>query len=97
LTKEKTIKTVEEEREKENLHMSKCRFSEEGNRISSRIDVIVVSPPKPQAMRRISVETNLISISSRKIVVDDQMMEDLLGADYTMDEIRGETSAKHCG
>jgi hypothetical protein len=29
--------------------------------------------------------------------VDDQMMEDLFGDDYKMDEIREETSVQHCG
>jgi hypothetical protein len=95
--KEKPIEKVEEEREKEKLRMSKHRLSEEGNPISSRIDVIVVSPPSPQEKCRSSVETNPCSISSRQLVVDDQMMEDFLGADYTMDEIREETGAQHCG
>ena len=27
----------------------------------------------------------------------EQMMEDLLGDDYTMDEIREETGVQHCG
>jgi hypothetical protein len=43
------------------------------------------------------VETNPSSISSRQIVVNDQMMEDFLGVDYTMDEIREETGVQHFG
>jgi hypothetical protein len=43
--KEIPIEKVEEEREKENLRMSKCKLSKDGNPISSRIDVVVVSPP----------------------------------------------------
>jgi hypothetical protein len=70
--------------------MSKHMLSKEANPISSRIDVIFVSPPSPQAKWRSSVDTNPSNISSRQLFVDDQMMEDLLGADYTMDEIRGE-------
>jgi hypothetical protein len=38
--------------------MSKHRISEEGNPISSGIDVVVVSPPSPQEKCRSSVETN---------------------------------------
>jgi hypothetical protein len=53
----------------------------------------------------ISVEANLvqtsseppITISSRQVVVDDQMMMDFLGVDYTMDEIREETGAQPSG
>jgi hypothetical protein len=33
-------------------------------------------------------------VSSRQVVVDEKMMMDLLGANYTMDEIREETSAQ---
>jgi hypothetical protein len=29
--------------------------------------------------------------------VDDQIMEDFLRVDYTMDEIREQTSVQHCG
>jgi hypothetical protein len=43
-----------------------------------------------------SVETNPSSISSRKIIVDDQIMEDLLGDNYTMDEIREAIGVQHC-
>ena len=68
--------------------MSKSRLSEEGNPISSRIDDVVVSPPSPQAKWRSSINTNPSNISSRKHVVDDQMMEYFLGVDYTMDETR---------
>jgi hypothetical protein len=28
--------------------------------------------------------------------MDDQLMEDLLGSNYTMDEIREEVGAQHC-
>ena len=77
--------------------MSKCRLSEEANPISSRVDVFVVSTPSPQENNMISVETNPSNISSRQIVVDDQMMEDFLGADYTMDEIREATGVQQCG
>jgi hypothetical protein len=45
LEKKKTIKKVEEEREKEKLRMSKRRLSEEGNPISSGIHAAIVSPP----------------------------------------------------
>jgi hypothetical protein len=44
-----------------------------------------------------SLETNQCSISSRQLVVYDHMMEDFLGDDYTMDAIREETGAQHCG
>jgi hypothetical protein len=33
----------------------------------------------------------------KNFFVDDQMMEDLLGDDYTMDEIREATGVQHCG
>jgi hypothetical protein len=77
--------------------MSKHKLTEEGNLISRGIDFVVVSPPSPQEKRRSLVETNTINISSRQVVVDDHMMEDLFGADYTMDEIREETGAQHYG
>jgi hypothetical protein len=95
--KKKSIEKVEEEREKEKLCMSKRRLSEEGNPISSGIDVAIVSPPSPEEKCKSSLERNPSSISSRQLVVDDQMMEDLLGADYTMDEIREATGVQHCG
>ena len=79
------------------LRRSKHRLLEEGNPISSEIDAIVVFPLSPQEKRRSSIETNIISISSIQLVVDDHMMEDFLGDNYTMDEIRGETDAQHCG
>jgi hypothetical protein len=79
------------------LCRSKRRISEEGNPISSGIDAIVFFPPSPQEKRSSSIETNLISISSIQLVVDDHMMEDFLGDNYTMDEIRGPTDAQHCG
>jgi hypothetical protein len=44
-----------------------------------------------------SVETKPCSISSRQLVLDDQIMEDFIGADYTMDEIREAIGAQHCG
>ena len=94
--KEKPIKKVEEEREKEKLRMLKRRLSKEGNIISSGINVDVVSPPSPQAKHMSSIETNPSSISSRKIIVDDQIMEDLLGDNYTMDEIREAIGVQHC-
>jgi hypothetical protein len=77
--------------------MSKHRLSKEVNPISTRIHVVVVSPPSPQEKRRILVETNPCSISSIQLVVDDHMMEYLLGDDYIMDEIREETGAQRCG
>ena len=79
--------------------MSKHRISEEGNPISIRIDAIVVYPPSPQAKCRSSVDQSnqYLRISSRRIVVVDQMMKDFLGFDYTMDGIREATSAHHCG
>jgi hypothetical protein len=91
------IETIEEEREREKLCMSKHRISEESNTISNRIDVIVVSPPSPQEKHKSLVETNPSSISSRHLVVDDYMMDDFLGYDYTMDEIREEIGVHHCG
>jgi hypothetical protein len=83
--------------------MSKHRILEEGSPISSRIHVIVVSQPSPQEKCESLVETYvvqtyivpLISISSRKFVLYDQMMEDFLGYDYTMDEIREAIGAQH--
>jgi hypothetical protein len=51
--------------------MSKHMISEEGNPISSGIDVVVVSPPSPEAKHKSSVETNPISISLRQVIVDD--------------------------
>jgi hypothetical protein len=95
--KKKPIEKVEEEREKEKLRMSKRRLSEEGNPISSGIDVAIVSPPSPEEKHKSSLERNPNNISSRQLFVDDQMMEDLLGADYTMDEIREATGVQHCG
>jgi hypothetical protein len=95
LRKKKLIEKVEEEREKENLCISKRRILEEGNLISSGIDVSIVSPPSPEAKNKSSLERNPASISSRR-VLDDQMMEDLLGADYTVDEIRETNGVQHC-
>jgi hypothetical protein len=96
LRKEIPIEKVNKEREKVRLRMSKRNISEEGNPISSGIDFVVVSPPSPYEKHTSLVETNLvqisivpsITISSRQVVVDDQMMEYFLGANYTMDEIR---------
>jgi hypothetical protein len=73
--------------------MSKHSLSKEGNPISNGIDGIVVSPPSPQENHKSVVETNPvhnsivppINISSIQVVVDDQMIKDLLGANYTMD------------
>jgi hypothetical protein len=95
--KEKPIKKVEEERENEKLRMSNCKLSKEGNPFSSGIDVIVVSPPSPETKNKRSLKRNPYNISSIQLVVDDQMMEDLLGVDYTMDEIREATSVQHYG
>jgi hypothetical protein len=67
LEKRETDEKVEEEREKEKLCMSKHRLSEEGNPISSGIDVVVVSPPSPEAKRKSSLEINPSSISSRQL------------------------------
>jgi hypothetical protein len=97
LRKEKPIEKVEEEREKAKLRMSKRRILEEGNPISSGIDANAISPPSPQKKRKSLVDTNPSNISSRKLFVGDQMMEDLLGANYTMDEIRESTGVQHCG
>jgi hypothetical protein len=77
--------------------MSKRRISHQGNPISSRIDATIVSPPSLEAKRKSSLEINPNNISSRQNFVDDQMMEDFLGANYTMDEIREATSVQHCG
>jgi hypothetical protein len=35
--------------------------------------------------------------SSIQLVVDEKMMDDFLGVDYTMDEIREEIDVQHCG
>jgi hypothetical protein len=102
LRKENPIEKVIEEREKERLGMIKHRISLKGNTNSSTIDVlVVVSPPLAQEKHMISVEAYLVptsseppmTISLRKVVVDDQMMMDSLGHDYTMYEIREETDA----
>jgi hypothetical protein len=37
------------------------------------------------------------NISSRHFFVDDHMMEDFVGNDYTMDEIREGVVVQHCG
>jgi hypothetical protein len=87
------------------LGMEKHKLSAEANPNSSTIDAIVVSPPSPQEKHRISVEANPVqtsseppmNISSRQVVVDEQMMMDFLGVDYTMDEIREEISAQPSG
>ena len=50
--KDKLIEKVEEEIEKDKLHMSKCRLSKEGNPISSGINVSIISPPSPEAKRK---------------------------------------------
>jgi hypothetical protein len=58
-----------------------------------------------QAKNNISVEINPIqtsseppiTMSSRQVVVDNKMMEDLLGVDYTMDEIIEATCAQPSG
>ena len=76
--------------------MSKCRLSEEGNPISSGIDATIVSPPSPKAKRKSSLEINPKNISSRIFFVDDQIMEDFLGYDYTMDVIIEAIGAQHC-
>jgi hypothetical protein len=55
----KSIKKVEEEREKEKLRMSKRRLSKEGIPISSGTNVVVVYAPSPQPKHKSSVETNL--------------------------------------
>jgi hypothetical protein len=77
--------------------MSNRRLSGEENTISGGIDVVIVSPPPPEAKRKSSLEINPSSISSTKLVLDDQMMEDLVRVDYTMDEIREATGVQHCG
>jgi len=77
--------------------MSKCRLSHERNPISSAIQVDNISPPSPEEKCKSSLERNPNNISSRKHFFDEKMVEDLLGADYTMDEIREETGVQHCG
>jgi hypothetical protein len=77
--------------------MSKRRLSEEGNPISSGIDAAIVSPPSPKANRKSSIKINPSNISSRQHFLDDQMMEDLFGVDYTMDDIREATGLQHFG
>jgi hypothetical protein len=59
-----------------------------GKSIYSIIYVIVVSPPSPESKRKSSLERNPSGISSRQIVVDHLMMENFLGTDYTIDEIK---------
>jgi hypothetical protein len=88
LRKKKLIEKWEEEREKEKIHMSKHRLSHVGNPISIKIDVTNVSPPSTKAKNNISLESYPNNISSRQLFVDEQMMEDLLGVDYTIDEFR---------
>jgi hypothetical protein len=51
--------------------MSNHRLSGEENTISGGIDVVIVSPPPPEAKRKSSLEINPSSISSRKLVLDD--------------------------
>jgi hypothetical protein len=77
--------------------MPKRRLLEEGNPISSGIDVAIISPPSPKEKRKSSLERNSSSISSRNLLLDDQMMEDFLGVDYTMDEIREAIDVQHYG
>jgi hypothetical protein len=91
------IEKVEEERERENLHMSKLILLEEGNLISSVLDVVFFSRPSLEAKHKISLESNSSSISSIQLVLDDHMMKDLLGVIYTMGEIIEETGVQHCG
>jgi hypothetical protein len=43
--------------------MSKCRLLEEGNPISRGIDVVIVSPPSPQAKCKSSLQKNTNNIS----------------------------------
>jgi len=102
LRKEHPIEKVNEGKEKVRLGIEKCRLSTEANPNSSTIDAIGVSPPSPQARCIILVETNPIFtsseppmiVSSRQVVVDKKMMIDLLGDNYTMDEIREANSEK---
>jgi hypothetical protein len=68
--------------------MSKSKLLEEGNPISSRTHDVVVSSPSLEAKCKSSLERNQYSISSRQLVLDDHMMENLLGADYALDDIR---------
>ena len=76
--------------------MSKHRLLEQGNPISSGLDVAIISPPSPEEKCKSTLERNPNNMSLRKLFVEDQMMEDLIGADYTMDEIREATSVQHC-
>jgi hypothetical protein len=75
----------------------KSILSHLGNPISSAIDVVNVSPPSPEENRKSSLEINPNNISSRQLFVDEQMMDDWIGADYTMDEIREATGVQDCG
>jgi hypothetical protein len=77
--------------------MSKHRLSHEGNPIYSAIYDTNVSPPSPEEKRKSSLERNPNNISSRQKFLDEQMMEDLLVVDYTMDEIREAIGVQHCG
>jgi hypothetical protein len=97
LEKKETDRKGRRRKRKKKLRMSKCRLSHEGNPISSTINVANVSPPSPEAKHKSSLERNPNNISSRQFFVDEQMMEDLLGVDYTMDEIREATRVQHCG
>jgi len=91
------IENVEEERERENLHISKLILLKEGNPISSGLDVVFFSRPSLEKTDKSSLERNPSSISSIQLVLDDHMMKDLLWVIYTMYEIREETGVQHCG
>jgi hypothetical protein len=67
------------------------------NQQFQQIDVSIVYLPSPEEKNKSSLEINPNNISSRIFFADDQMMEDLFGDDYTMDEIREETGVQHCG
>jgi hypothetical protein len=96
LEKKETNRKGRRRKRKINLCMSKNRLSHEGNPISRAIYAANVSPPSPEEKHKSSLEINPNNISLRKLFVDEHMMEDFLGADFTMDEIREATGVQHC-
>ena len=96
LEKKETNRKGRRRKRKINLCMSKNRLSHEGNPISRGIYAANVSPPSPEEKHKSSLEINPNNISLRKLFVDENMMEDFLGADYKMDEIIEEIGAQPC-
>jgi hypothetical protein len=76
--------------------MSKHRISHEGNPFSSAIDSANVYPPSPEEKHKRSLEINPNNISTIQFFLDEQVMEDFLGANYIMNETRETIGVKHC-